>query len=161
MKKLLILLLIILSINLYSRENLNNTFLMDFVIKPDFKNEDILRGASISWNINIIEQWYVGLGLRLLHSSYSSLYGATGTDLNLNTNFSLPIEVGYGVGANSLEIIEDDSDSDLLYFIHFKSGIDWKIDQFWSYYLHLTYNYNFNGDEDHSLFGAIGVKYNF
>lgn len=158
-KIVLVLLFIYIPFSNINAENLNNSFLMDFTLKPDFNKGIIYRGVSVQWNINLLENWHFGLGLRLIHEDYPSFYALTGSGFNLSSRLYIPLEAGFGAEIENLELLENENQNGINTFVLGKSGIEWQVDNFWSYYVHLTYNYKLNTELTNFFYTSIGVKY--
>lgn len=161
-KRSLLLLVLLLCFKIYSQDKKDNTFLIEFVTKPKIENREVILGASINYNRDFLDAFYLGAAVRLLQLDYSSLYGVAGKEFLLTDTLILPIEAGFGVEIKSLDLLTKDSDElDLNQFIHGLTGIEWIIDNSWNYYLHIMYNYSLQNSETHRVLASIGAKYRF
>ncbi len=161
LKRYLLFILLIFSLNCYSEDIIRNDFNILFTLKPEIENQTIYRGATLSWSRYIDSNINWGISLRILNQEYTSMWFDFGLNIETGSRFSIPLSLGTGLKIQNLEKVLNSDTGGLDGFIHGMSGLEWAIDPFWSYILHISYNYNLFTDDKHSFFTSIGLKYLF
>lgn len=157
-RKLLIILFFTTAVCSFSEDIKDHSFNINFSLKPDLYKQIIYRGAALEWNYNFFKHLHIGVGLRLLHSDYTSLWCITGTNVQF---YKLSVPLDAGVGVEVLDIYFSENVSGINMFLHLKSGFEWNIDNSWKYIVHGTYKYNLLTSNKHDIFFDVGIKYLF
>lgn len=157
-RKALVTLLFLTALSCFPEKIKNHSFNINFSLKPEITNQIIYRGASLEWNYNFFKYLHMGLGLRLMHTDYTSLWCITGTYVQLQ-RLTVPLDAGIGVEV--LDIYFSENMSGVNMFLQFKSGFEWDIDNNWKYLIHGTYKYNLLLKDKHDIFMDAGIKYLF
>lgn len=161
LKKRVLLLLLVSTLNIYAVEGSDNGFNIDLTIVPIIEEGALPRGATIRWINHITHSIYLGASLRMMNKAYTNLAGIVGNDINITDNLSVPINLGVGLKIKDLKLSQDNSEW-LSPLIHCLAGLQWQFDINWLYTLYGTYNYNFTESENiHKFFISIGIMYIF
>lgn len=156
LRKLIFIILIICSVNLYSQEEIiyNWKLNLDLSIDPLIEDIEFSRGITFGVSRKLVDELYFTFSSRFINGESNYLSLLVNYDIILG-RFVVPLNIGAGGSIYEIDL------EDLNFHYTGKTGLEFIVNDTFNYALSIALIYPIFNDKDYIFYGDLGIRYRF